>query len=111
MCDVFCMPSKFEAYGLVFIEALTFGLPCIGREAYEMPYFIEDGKTGYLLRKETPEALSNLIIAAISNKVMRDTVMSMRDTYIREYSWNSVCKRITEIIDGMSATEILEKLN
>ena len=41
-CDIFCMPSKFEAYGLVFVEALTFGLPCIGRNAYEMPYFIEE---------------------------------------------------------------------
>ena len=50
MCDVFCMPSYFEAYGLVFVEALTFGLPCIGRNCYEMPYFIEEGKTG-LLRK------------------------------------------------------------
>ena len=49
MCDVFCMPSYFEAYGLVFVEALTFGLPCIGRNCYEMPYFIEDGKTGLLL--------------------------------------------------------------
>ena len=30
-CDIFCMPSRFEAYGLVFVEALIYGLPCIGR--------------------------------------------------------------------------------
>ena len=38
------MPSYFEAYGLVFIEALTYGLPCIGRNAFEMPNFIQDSE-------------------------------------------------------------------
>ena len=52
ICDIFCMPSIFEAYGLVFPEALTFGLPCIGRDAYEMPHFIEENETGYLLKEE-----------------------------------------------------------
>ena len=66
LCDVFCMPSKFEAYGLVFPEALTFGLPCIGRDAYEMPYFIEDGETGYLLRSETKEELADLMDRALA---------------------------------------------
>ena len=49
LCDVFCMPSYFEAYGLVFAEALTYGLPCIGRDKFAMSEFIEDGCTGRLI--------------------------------------------------------------
>lgn len=50
-CDIFVMPSYFEVYGFVFIEALTYGLPCTGRNAYEMPYFIQNAETGLYERK------------------------------------------------------------
>lgn len=98
MCDVFCMPSKFEAYGLVFPEALTFGLPCIGRDAYEMPYFIEDGETGYLLKKETAEQLADLMDRALSNKQLAANVRERRDFYLEEYSWDTVARRIFDVI-------------
>ena len=51
------MPSYFEAYGLVFAEALTYGLPCIGRDKFAMSEFIEDGCTGRLISGEDVEEL------------------------------------------------------
>lgn len=100
LCDVFCMPSKLEAYGLVFVEALTFGLPCIGRDAYEMPFFIENERTGYLLEKESAEELSKLMLDCISNQQMKKNVISKRDFYINEYSWETVSKRLYNIIES-----------
>ena len=52
------MPSYFEAYGLVFAEALTYGLPCIGRDKFAMSEFIEDGCTGRLISGEDAEELA-----------------------------------------------------
>lgn len=97
-CDVFCMPSKFEAYGLVFPEALTFGLTCIGRDAYEMPYFIEDGETGYLLHSETKEELADLMDKALDNRQMAANVRERREFYLQEYSWDTVAQRIHDVI-------------
>lgn len=93
-CDIFVMPSYFEAYGLVFIEALTYGLPCIGRNAYEMPYFIEDGKTGLLLHDDDVHGLADMMFRLLKDKSFSDNVRSRKDWYIREYSWNTVAKRI-----------------
>lgn len=100
LCDVFCMPSKFEAYGLVFAEALTFGLPCIGRNAYEMPYFIEDGKTGYLLQNENADELANLMLKAVDNDEMKQLVRSKKEEYIKEYSWDTVAERMAKVISS-----------
>lgn len=97
-CDVFCMPSYFEAYGLVFIEALCYGLPCIGRNAFEMPYFIKDGENGYLLNNDDPKELSLLIKKLINNDKIKQNVLNNKDIYIKEYSWDNVALRISDII-------------
>lgn len=98
-CDIFCMPSYFEAYGLVFIEALTYGLPCIGRNCYEMPYFIKDNETGFLLKHDDVSELSSLIIKLLKNDKIKNNVLEKRDWYIKEYSWETVANRIYNIIN------------
>ncbi len=99
ICDVFCMPSKFEAYGLVFAEALIFGLPCIGANAYEMPYFIEEGKNGYLLKNQDSNELANLMLSLLDNKEIKLNVLNNRQNYINNYSWDAVVERMKKIID------------
>lgn len=98
LCDIFVMPSFFEAYGLVFIEALTYGLPCIGRNAYEMPYFIEEGRTGYLLNTNSVMELAFLMEKLLQNKNISQAVRDKRKWYVREYSWTSVAGRMLETI-------------
>ena len=98
LCDIFCMPSKFEAYGIVFIEALTYGLPCIGRNAFEMPYLIEDGKTGYILNEENADDLSRLMIKLLDNKEIKENVNERRQEYLEKYSWDAVAKRMYNVI-------------
>ena len=98
LCDVFCMPSVFEAYGLVFIEALCYGLPCIGRNRYEMPYFIEDGKTGRLLKGDGAEELCNCMVEVLEKEAYFKTVKSRRQSYLEQYSWDTVVERMISIM-------------
>ena len=98
-CDIFCMPSYFEAYGLVFIEALTFGLPVIGRNAFEMPYIIENGKSGLLLQEDSYSELAILIERLLTDKRFKEYVREKRQYYLSEYSWDKVAERINNIIE------------
>lgn len=98
-CDVFCMPSRFEAYGLVFAEALSYGLPCIARNAFSMGEFIQDGINGYLIDGEAPAELANKMELALHNHEMQAKVQAMKEFYIENYSWDSVVKRIVPVIE------------
>lgn len=98
LCDVFAMPSHFEAYGLVFIEALCYGLPCLGRNAYEMPYFIEDGKTGILLNSYDASYMASQLTRLLGDEEIKKNVINKREWYLREYSWSAVAERIARII-------------
>lgn len=107
LCDIFCMPSYFEAYGLVFIEALTYGLPCIGRNCYEMPYFIQDGETGYLIDQDDPEKLASMMFHLLSDDRIKNNVLSKRAWYLKNYTWEAVAKRINDIIKTYNDTNLL----
>ena len=99
LCDYFVMPSIFEAYGLVFPEALSYGLPIIGRNAFEMPYFIKDGENGYILNSQNSDELASLMIKMIENKEMSKFVLGNRKKYYDYYSWSSVVDRMCEVIN------------
>lgn len=94
ICDVFVMPSYFEAYGLVFIEALSFGLPAIGRNKYEMPYFIENGETGYLIDSDNIDELAQKMIDLLKNERIKSNVIRKREWYLSQYNWDTVTDKI-----------------
>jgi glycosyltransferase involved in cell wall biosynthesis len=98
ICDIFCMPSHFEAYGLVFIEALTYGLPCIGRNKFAMKEFIQHGKSGYLIENDDADMLALMMHELLKNDQIKRNVEMNRDQYIIDYSWDAVSKRVADII-------------
>jgi glycosyltransferase involved in cell wall biosynthesis len=66
--DVFVLPSKEEAYGIVVLEALSYGLPVVTTRSGGPSKFINENKNGYLVKKENPVQLGNAIIKAIINQ-------------------------------------------
>lgn len=99
LCDYFVMPSKFEAYGIVFAEALIFGLPCIGRNAFAMPEFITDGENGYLVEGNCVDELYQIMKKTLDNKEdLKNNVLSQHSLYVNRYSWNTVASKILDVM-------------
>ena len=48
--DVFVLPTHTDNYGVVFLEAMSAGLPIIGTTSFTVPELIEDGKNGFLIK-------------------------------------------------------------
>ena len=47
--SVFCMPTRREAYGIVFLEALAHALPVVATKLKPIRELVSDGQTGYLV--------------------------------------------------------------
>ena len=63
--DLLVMPSLLEGFGIVFAEALSRGLPCIGRDACAMPEIIDPISGGRLVTSMSPDELAALIHDAL----------------------------------------------
>lgn len=81
-----------------FAEALINGLPCIGRNAFEMPYFIERGVTGDLIDDDDAAILAQKMADVLGNEAMKQRVISKRKEYENYYNWDRVCFDIANVI-------------
>ena len=101
-CSVFCMPSRFEAYGLVFLEAQCYGLPIVTIDDYEMHYFVQDGVNGYLIKNYDAEELAKALHKALNDKEMIRRVASNAKSFQETHTWDVVAEKISNVINERS---------
>jgi len=65
--DLFIMPSRSEGWGLTALRAMANGLAVIATNVGGLPELVEDGKTGWLIPPDSPQALADAIEAATSD--------------------------------------------
>jgi glycosyltransferase involved in cell wall biosynthesis len=60
-CDVFALPSRFEGFPLVVLEAMLVGVPVVATDVGSVAEAVVDGRTGRLVPPEDPVALAAAI--------------------------------------------------
>jgi glycosyltransferase involved in cell wall biosynthesis len=70
-CDIFVAPSRYESFGLIYIEAMSRGIPSIGCAVGGVPEVIDDGVNGLLMKNCTSSELYTALDILISNEKMR----------------------------------------
>jgi phosphatidyl-myo-inositol dimannoside synthase len=58
---VFAMPSRGEGFGLVYLEAMRAGKPCVAAHDGSAPEIVLDGETGLLVDPGSPEAIARAL--------------------------------------------------
>jgi glycosyltransferase involved in cell wall biosynthesis len=71
--DVLVMPSRWEGFGLVALEAMSLGKPVIATRVSALPEVIAEGVTGLLVPAEDPSSLAREIL-----KLLRDPILATR---------------------------------
>jgi glycosyltransferase involved in cell wall biosynthesis len=98
--DVFCLPTRFEPFGIAFIEAMYFGLPCIGTNAWAVPEMILDGETGFTVPIDDVAALTDRLLRLLRDRALARRMGEAGRTRAREFfTWNRVVQRITDVIE------------
>lgn len=64
-CDIFIAPSRYESFGLIYVEAMRYAKPCIGCRVGGVPEVVLDGETGLLVSPDDAEALRAAIARLI----------------------------------------------
>lgn len=74
-CSLFALPSTGEGFGLVFIEAMAQGRPCVGVRAGGVPEVISP-ESGLLAEPGQPQALADILVATLNRPWDRSAILS-----------------------------------
>ncbi|HEX6386502.1 MAG TPA: glycosyltransferase family 4 protein [Anaerolineae bacterium] len=99
--NVLVLPSRLETWGDVLLEAMIYGLPCIGVSGQAMEEIIVNEKTGLIIPPENVPALSAALTRLLANPALRREWGKMAQQRAKaEYTWDKVASRTAEAIQA-----------
>jgi glycosyltransferase involved in cell wall biosynthesis len=102
--DVFAMPSQCEGFGLVFVEAMARGIPCISSNEDAAQEIILHGETGYCVPYGDVPSLVAAIDSMLSDNEKRRVMGARsRERYLDQFTRSAFKRRFTALIDRMTS--------
>lgn len=97
--DVFALPSRLETWGDVLIEAMSYGLPCVGVQSDSMGEIIQNGKTGMLVPVEDVENLGTALIQLLQKREIRNMYgRAGREIVKNQFTWERVAQKMAKVM-------------
>jgi glycosyltransferase involved in cell wall biosynthesis len=102
--DMFVMPTRGEAFGMVYQEAAAAGLPAIGTRINAVPEIIEDGVTGLLVEPGDERGLVRAIETLIASAHLRRSLGSAaRERSETTFGPETYARKLTALIKQLAA--------
>lgn len=99
--DVLLMPSLWEGFGLVMLEAMAQGVPIIGSRVSAIPEVIDDGYSGILVPPKDPHSLARAITYLLDHPQKRLVYGEhARERLIQHFSTANMARQVRGIYDA-----------
>lgn len=106
--SVFAMPSRCETWGDVFLEAMAFGLPCVGTTHDAMPEIIQHGETGYVVDPDDVASLAGYLEQLLSDAWLRQRMgANGRERVAHTFTWAHVAQHINRYLQQAAQQSLL----
>ena len=90
--NLFVLPSRFDCFGISFVEAMAYGLPCIGRDLCAMPEIIDAGQNGELIERDDPEDLARRIRGICEDPALYRRYSENALQKSKRFTWENVAR-------------------
>ena len=96
-CDVFCLPSVQEGFGIVFLEAMAAAKPIVAARVAAVPEVVTDG---LLVEPENAQALADAIARLHADPALRRDLGARGSRAVEQYDARRVAARFLEELAG-----------
>lgn len=99
--DVFVLPTLYEGFGIVFLEAMACGLPIVTTDVAGNSEIVENKKNGLLVKPRNSKAVADAAVRILSSSALRNRMKKNSMKKSREYDWKAVAKKYLEIYESV----------
>ena len=103
--DVFALPSFFDPYPLVLLEAMAYGLPCVATRTCGVPEIVLDGQTGLLIEAGDAKELAAALLGLLRDPARAAEIgLAARERVESRLLWQHVVGRMRPTLDLLVAS-------
>ncbi len=95
--DVLVMPSHYESFGMVALEAMACGTPVIASQVGGLAFLVQDGITGYHVADGDDDALCQKLTGLLGDSRLRHVLGRNAAEYAKDYAWDKIARKVVEV--------------
>ncbi len=100
--DVVIVPSRYESFGLVAVEAMACGVPVVASRVGGLVYTIEDGETGFLVPFNDADAFADRCQALFMNPALRAQLGAQGHVSAQRFAWPAVAESVLHVYQRLA---------
>ena len=101
--EVCVVPSHYESFGMVALEAMACGTPVIASKVGGLTFTVKDGHTGFLVPSDDPGALADRLSLLLTNPRLRRDMGEHAAKLATRYGWSAIAGQIVATYRDLTA--------
>jgi len=103
------LPSRYESFGMVALEAMACGTPVIASRVGGLQYTVEDNRTGFLVAEGDWGALAEKIREVVENPFLREQLTAAALVKVKKFSWPMVTQKILSLYESIKKAQVVRR--
>tara|TARA_Y100001970_G_scaffold94735_1_gene119378 strand:+ start:135 stop:1292 length:1158 start_codon:yes stop_codon:yes gene_type:complete len=101
--DVLVLPSEYEAFGIVLLEAAAAKTPVVATKVGGIPEAMSEGKNGLLVDYNNPKSLSEAIFTILENDNLASEMSTFGREFVKDFTWANIVALVEKEYDLLLA--------
>ncbi|WP_256403072.1 glycosyltransferase family 4 protein [Halorubrum salinum] len=109
---VLSVPSRYEGFGIVYLEGMAFGLPAVASRAGGASDVVTDGETGFLITPDDRGGVADALDALASDPDrLAEMSRAARRRYERHPDWRETTARVRRHLAAVAEGDVTDRRN
>jgi glycogen(starch) synthase len=97
IADLTVVPSIYEPFGLVALEAMASGCPCIVADTGGLREVVPNRDVGLRFRAESPRSLAHWVERVLTDEELRDRLVTEASEHVLRFDWADIAVQTAEV--------------
>jgi D-inositol-3-phosphate glycosyltransferase len=102
--EIVVMPSHYESFGMVALEAMACGTPVVASQVGGLAFLVRDGETGFVVPGNDVQMLAKRLVELIKDKELRNKLGNKSAEYAQLYAWETISENMIEVYNQVLET-------